>query len=119
MALPSFILVATTKFFQSLDQIATLVLMSKGIITIAEFRASRLTAFPDLQRSRHIGHAALAGMGERMAERFLPIYMMAVGDGRWPPVCSRPWTTFFWPSIHFQVGICQIESAPKSHLSLE
>ena len=45
--------------------------------------ASRLTAFLGLQRST-IGVLAmvvLVGMGERMAERFLPIYMMALGGG--------------------------------------
>ena len=45
--------------------------------------ASRLSAFLGLQRST-IGLLAmvvLVGMGERMAERFLPIYMMALGGG--------------------------------------
>jgi MFS family permease len=44
---------------------------------------SRLTAFLGLQRST-IGVLAmviLVGMGERMAERFLPIYMLALGGG--------------------------------------
>jgi MFS family permease len=45
--------------------------------------ASRLTAFLGLQRST-IGVLAmvvLVGMGERMAERFLPIYILALGGG--------------------------------------
>ncbi len=45
--------------------------------------ASRLTTFLGLQRST-IGVLAmvvLVGMGERMAERFLPIYMLALGGG--------------------------------------
>ena len=44
---------------------------------------SRLTAFLGLQRST-IGVLAmvvLVGMGERMAERFLPIYILALGGG--------------------------------------
>ncbi|MEX1329728.1 MAG: MFS transporter [Desulfobacterales bacterium] len=45
--------------------------------------ASKLSSFLGLQRST-IGVLAmvvLVGMGERMAERFLPIYMMALGGG--------------------------------------
>jgi len=45
--------------------------------------ASRLTSFLGLQRST-IGvlvMVVLVGMGERMAERFLPIYMLALGGG--------------------------------------
>jgi MFS family permease len=48
-----------------------------------KFQALRLTTFLGLQRST-IGVLAmvvLVGMGERMAERFLPIYMMALGSG--------------------------------------
>lgn len=44
---------------------------------------SRLTTFLGLQRNT-IGVLAmvvLVGMGERMAERFLPIYMLALGGG--------------------------------------
>jgi MFS family permease len=46
-------------------------------------RASRLTAFLGLQRSTVglLAMVVLVGMGERMAERFLPIYMMALGGG--------------------------------------
>ena len=50
---------------------------------IIKSNASRLTSFLGLQRST-IGVLAmvvLVGMGERMAERFLPIYMMALGGG--------------------------------------
>ncbi len=46
-------------------------------------RGAGLTAFLGLQRST-IGMLAmvvLVGMGERMAERFLPIYMLALGGG--------------------------------------
>jgi MFS family permease len=46
-------------------------------------RASRLTGFLGLQRST-VGllvMVVLLGMGERMAERFLPIYMLALGSG--------------------------------------
>ena len=45
--------------------------------------ASRLTAFLGLQRSTVgvLAMVVLVGMGERMAERFLPIYMMALGGG--------------------------------------
>ncbi len=45
--------------------------------------ASRLSAFLGLQRST-VGVLAmviLVGMGERMAERFLPIYILALGGG--------------------------------------
>jgi MFS family permease len=50
--------------------------------TIAS-RASRLTDFLALQRSTVglLGMVVLVGMGERMAERFLPIYLMALGGG--------------------------------------
>jgi hypothetical protein len=45
--------------------------------------ASRLTAFLGLQSStiRVLAMVVLVGMGERMAERFLPIYIMALGGG--------------------------------------
>jgi len=46
-------------------------------------RVSRLTGFLGLQRST-VGvlvMVVLVGMGERMAERFLPIYMLALGGG--------------------------------------
>ena len=45
--------------------------------------ASRLTAFLGLQRSTVgvLAMVVLVGMGERMAERFLPIYMLALGGG--------------------------------------
>lgn len=46
-------------------------------------RVSRLTGFLALQRSTVglLSIVILVGMGERMAERFLPIYMMALGGG--------------------------------------
>ncbi len=46
-------------------------------------RTSRLTDFLALQRSTVglLGMVVLVGMGERMAERFLPIYLMALGGG--------------------------------------
>jgi hypothetical protein len=46
-------------------------------------RASRLTGFLGLQRSTAgvLAMVVLVGMGERMAERFLPIYMLALGGG--------------------------------------
>ncbi|HAA04614.1 MAG TPA: MFS transporter [Syntrophobacteraceae bacterium] len=46
-------------------------------------RASRLSGFLGLQRSTVgvLAMVVLVGMGERMAERFLPIYMMALGGG--------------------------------------
>ncbi len=46
-------------------------------------RASRLTSFLGLQRSTAglLAMVVLLGMGERMAERFLPIYMLALGGG--------------------------------------
>jgi MFS family permease len=46
-------------------------------------RASRLTGFLGLQRSTVgvLAMVVLVGMGERMAERFLPIYMLALGGG--------------------------------------
>lgn len=46
-------------------------------------RTSRLLGFLALQRSTVgvLAMVVLAGMGERMAERFLPIYIMAVGGG--------------------------------------
>ncbi len=52
---------------------------SEGIKT----GASRLTAFLGLQRSTVgvLAMVVLVGMGERMAERFLPIYIMALGGG--------------------------------------
>ena len=45
--------------------------------------ASRLGAFLGLQRSTVgvLGMVVLVGMGERMAERFLPIYLLALGGG--------------------------------------
>ncbi len=46
-------------------------------------RAYRLSGFLALQRSTvgALVMVVLVGMGERMAERFLPIYMMALGGG--------------------------------------
>ncbi len=46
-------------------------------------RVSRLTRFLGLQRSTVgvLSMVVLVGMGERMAERFLPIYMLALGGG--------------------------------------
>ena len=46
-------------------------------------RTSRLIDFLALQRSTVglLGMVVLVGMGERMAERFLPIYLMALGGG--------------------------------------
>jgi MFS family permease len=46
-------------------------------------RASRLTGFLGLQRSTVgvLAMVVLVGMGERMAERFLPIYILALGGG--------------------------------------
>ena len=46
-------------------------------------RTSRLTDFLALQRGTVglLGMVVLVGMGERMAERFLPIYLMALGGG--------------------------------------
>jgi MFS family permease len=46
-------------------------------------QASRLTVFLGLQRSTVgvLAMVVLVGMGERMAERFLPIYMLALGGG--------------------------------------
>ena len=45
--------------------------------------ASRLSAFLGLQRSTVgvLAMVVLVGIGERMAERFLPIYMLALGGG--------------------------------------
>ena len=55
--------------------------MAKG--STIKARASRLTAFLGLQRSTVgvLAMVVLVGMGERMAERFLPIYMLALGGG--------------------------------------
>ncbi|MBI5606183.1 MAG: MFS transporter [Deltaproteobacteria bacterium] len=46
-------------------------------------RTARITDFLALQRSTVglLGMVVLVGMGERMAERFLPIYLMALGGG--------------------------------------
>jgi MFS family permease len=46
-------------------------------------RSSRITDFLALQRSTVglLAMVVLVGMGERMAERFLPIYLMALGGG--------------------------------------
>jgi MFS family permease len=46
-------------------------------------RVSRLSSFFGLQRSTAgvLSMVILVGMGEHMAERFLPIYMMALGGG--------------------------------------
>ncbi|MFH1974473.1 MAG: MFS transporter [Pseudomonadota bacterium] len=46
-------------------------------------RTSRITSFLGLQRSTVgvLAMVVLVGMGERMAERFLPIYMLALGGG--------------------------------------
>ncbi|MEW6674288.1 MAG: MFS transporter [Thermodesulfobacteriota bacterium] len=45
--------------------------------------AARISGFLGLQRSTigMLGMVVLVGMGERMAERFLPIYIMALGGG--------------------------------------
>lgn len=45
------------------------------------FRMSRVSGFLGLQRTTVglLGMVILVGMGERMAERFLPIYLMALG----------------------------------------
>jgi MFS family permease len=45
--------------------------------------AARLSEFLGLQRSTVgvLAMVVLVGMGERMAERFLPIYMLALGGG--------------------------------------
>lgn len=45
--------------------------------------ASKLTAFLGLQRNTVgvLAMVVLVGMGERMAERFLPVYMLALGGG--------------------------------------
>ncbi|MDZ7582169.1 MAG: MFS transporter [Deltaproteobacteria bacterium] len=50
---------------------------------IISTRASRLLRFFGLQRSTvgALAMVVLVGMGERMAERFLPIYIMALGGG--------------------------------------
>ncbi|MGA9236573.1 MAG: MFS transporter, partial [Desulfobacterales bacterium] len=46
-------------------------------------RSSRISVFLGLQRSTVgvLAMVVLVGMGERMAERFLPIYIMALGGG--------------------------------------
>jgi hypothetical protein len=46
-------------------------------------RISRISGFLGLQRSTvgMLAMVVLVGMGERMAERFLPIYLMALGGG--------------------------------------
>jgi hypothetical protein len=47
------------------------------------YRASGISGFLALQQ-RTVGVPAmfvLVGMGERMAQRFLPIYLMALGGG--------------------------------------
>jgi MFS family permease len=46
-------------------------------------RSSRISGFLGLQRSTVgvLAMVVLVGMGERMAERFLPIYIMALGGG--------------------------------------
>lgn len=46
-------------------------------------RAARVTGFLGLHRSTVgvLAMVVLVGMGERMAERFLPIYMLALGSG--------------------------------------
>jgi MFS family permease len=48
-----------------------------------ETNTSRILGFLALQRSTIgvLGMVVLVGMGERMAERFLPIYIMALGGG--------------------------------------
>ena len=48
-----------------------------------QLRAAGLSGFLGLQRSTvgMLAMAVLVGMGERMAERFLPIYLMALGGG--------------------------------------
>ncbi|MFO7688654.1 MAG: MFS transporter [Desulfobacterales bacterium] len=50
---------------------------------IISARASRLLRFFGLQRSTvgALAMVVLVGMGERMSERFLPIYIMALGGG--------------------------------------
>jgi MFS family permease len=51
--------------------------------TPLETRGARLTGFLALQRSTAgmLAMVVLVGMGERMAERFLPIYLLALGGG--------------------------------------
>jgi MFS family permease len=50
---------------------------------IPKSRAARLSGFLGLQRSTVgvLAMVVLVGMGERMAERFLPIYILALGGG--------------------------------------
>lgn len=47
------------------------------------YRRSRISGFLAIQRNTAgvLGMVVLVGMGERMAERFLPIYIMALGGG--------------------------------------
>ena len=47
------------------------------------YRISRISGFLAIQRNTAgvLGMVVLVGMGERMAERFLPIYIMALGGG--------------------------------------
>ena len=47
------------------------------------YRRSRISGFLAIQRNTVgvLGMVVLVGMGERMAERFLPIYIMALGGG--------------------------------------
>lgn len=54
-----------------------------GISEILKTRALRLSGFLGLQRSTVgvLAMVVLVGMGERMAERFLPIYILALGGG--------------------------------------
>ena len=52
--------------------------------------AARLSAFLGLQRSTVgvLAMVVLVGMGERMGERFLPVYIIALGGGAlWGKLC--------------------------------
>ena len=58
--------------------------MGKGERGVAYIEAlNKITSFLVLHRSMVglLGMVILVGMGERMAERFLPIYLLALGGG--------------------------------------
>ncbi|HHE73843.1 MAG TPA: hypothetical protein ENL37_01985 [Desulfobacteraceae bacterium] len=57
--------------------------MQKGLREDITGRAAGISRFLALKRSTVgvLAMVVLVGMGERMAERFLPIYIMALGGG--------------------------------------
>jgi len=71
--------------------------------------------FLGLQRSTIavLGMVVLVGMGERMSERFLPVYMMALGGGAISIGLLNGLDNLLSALYSFPGGICRTGSAPS------